>query len=547
MTSVKLHDNPVQDVTIQTFFHAPSGKTETVDGFWDGDRTWRVRFCPNEIGAWQYETQCENDSGLGGQKGEFGCAPYEGNNPLYTHGDIHLSEGRYYLVHADGTPFFWLGDTGWNGALFSDKQSWDAYLSDRRNKGFTGIQFMATQHRAAPSDSEGRVPFSGIKRITVNPLYFQRLDQRIDAVNEAGMVPAPVLLWVLGDSPGNYLPEYQRIVLARYMVARYGVHQIIWILGGDGNYQGQRAEPWQRIGRAVFGDNPRRLATMHPQGRHWIADEFRHESWFGFNCYQSGHGFDEHDLRWLCEGPPAKDWNKEPRHPNLNFEPNYEGHLPYGASKPFDAHAVRRAAYWSLLVAPPAGVTYGAHYNRGKTKADIPSGFKLIQGDRKDYSVFEAQMAHLEPFDTVTDMIGFVPEEVESDVRSFRGRTKQFIFCSTIDVYTKPAKRYPIREDEERQPVESFPYAYDKAKCERILEQAHKRGDFPVTIIRPAHTYGEGRGLIDSFRGGAYYLDRIRQGKPIIVHGDGNSLWASCYRDDVARAFVAAIGNEKTY
>lgn len=186
-------------------------------------------------------------------------------------------------------------------------------------------------------------------------------------------------------------------------------------------------------------------------------------------------------------------------------------------------------------------------YNRGRTEADIPSGFKLILGDRKDYSAFEAQIANLELFDTVIDMIGFVPEEVESDVRAFQGRTKQFIFCSTIDVYTKPAKRYPIREDEERQPVESFPYAYDKAKCERILEQAHERGDFLVTIIRPAHTYGEGRGLVDSFRGGTYYLDRIRQGKPIIVHGDGNSLWASCYRDDVACAFVAAIGNEKTY
>jgi len=361
LNSVKLHDNPVQDVTVQSVFLSTSGKTETADGFWDDDRTWRVRFCPNEVGKWRYETLCENDSGLGGQTGEFDCVPYEGDNPLYIHGDIHLSDDRYYLAHADGTPLFWLGDTGWNGALFSDKQSWDAYLADRRSKGFTGIQFMANQHRAAPSDIEGRTPFSGIKRITINPLFFQRLDQRIDAVNDAGMVSAPVLLWILGDSPGTYLPEDQRIVLARYMVARYGAHQIIWILGGDGNYQDERAEPWQRIGRAVFGDNPRRLTTMHPQGLHWIADEFRHEPWFGFNCYQSGHGHGERDLRWLCEGPPATDWNKEPRHPNLNFEPNYEGHLPYGASKPFDAHAVRRAAYWSLLVAPPAGVTYGAH------------------------------------------------------------------------------------------------------------------------------------------------------------------------------------------
>ena len=73
------------------------------------------------VGKWRYEIECENDSGFGGQTGEFECVSYEGNNPLYIHGDIHLSDDRYYLAHADGTPFFWLGDTGWNGALFSDK------------------------------------------------------------------------------------------------------------------------------------------------------------------------------------------------------------------------------------------------------------------------------------------------------------------------------------------------------------------------------------------------------------------------------------------
>ncbi|MCZ6677887.1 MAG: NAD-dependent epimerase/dehydratase family protein [Candidatus Poribacteria bacterium] len=186
-------------------------------------------------------------------------------------------------------------------------------------------------------------------------------------------------------------------------------------------------------------------------------------------------------------------------------------------------------------------------YNRGQTEAEVPEGYQLISGDRKDYAAFEAQMAEAGPFDTVIDMIGFVPEEVESDVRAFRGRIGQFIFCSTIDVYTKPARRYPICEDEERQPTASFPYAFDKAKCERILEQAHARGNFPVTIIRPAHTYGEGRGLIHSLRGGMYYLDRIRRGNPIITHGDGSSLWASCHRDDVAQAFVEAIGNERTF
>ena len=187
-------------------------------------------------------------------------------------------------------------------------------------------------------------------------------------------------------------------------------------------------------------------------------------------------------------------------------------------------------------------------YNRGQTDAVIPEGYNTITGNRKDYATFEAQMAEAGSFDAVIDMIGFGPADVESAIRAFRGNIGQFICCSTVDVYTKPARRYPIREDAERQPMPSFPYAYNKAKCERLLEEAHEHGDFPVTIIRPAHTYGEGRGLIHSFGlGGAYYFNRIRYGKPIITHGDGSSLWAACHRDDVGHAFAEAVGNAKAF
>ena len=198
-----------------------------------------------------------------------------------------------------------------------------------------------------------------------------------------------------------------------------------------------------------------------------------------------------------------------------------------------------------VLVARGDAVTL---YNRGQTDADIPEGYDTITGNRKDYAAFETQMAEAGNFDAVIDMIGFVPADIESAIRAFRGRTGQFIFCSTVDVYTKPAQHYPIREDAARKPMPSFPYAYNKAKCERLLEEAHERGDFPVTIIRPAHTYGERRGLIHSFGlGGAYYFHRIRLGKPIITHGDGSSLWAACHRDDVGQTFAEAVGNEKTF
>jgi len=186
-------------------------------------------------------------------------------------------------------------------------------------------------------------------------------------------------------------------------------------------------------------------------------------------------------------------------------------------------------------------------YNRGITESQLSRSPRRMLGDRTDYPVFEAQMAQAGPFDCVIDMVCFVPEDAHSAIRAFRGRVGQYILCSTVDVYAKPAKHYPISEDEERRPATSFAYAANKAACEEILLEAHRRGDLPVTIIRPAQTYGEGGRIVHTLGWGTYYMDRVRKGKPIIVHGDGTSLWVASHRDDVARAFVGAVGNAKTF
>jgi nucleoside-diphosphate-sugar epimerase len=144
-------------------------------------------------------------------------------------------------------------------------------------------------------------------------------------------------------------------------------------------------------------------------------------------------------------------------------------------------------------------------------------------------------------------MCCYLPDEAESVVHAFSGRIHQYIFTSTVDVYTKPAAHYPITEQAERKPSPTFAYAYHKAECEEILHAAYNDSDFLVTIIRPAYTYGESRGILHSLGGRTTYIDRIRKGKPIIVHNDGQSLWSSCHIDDVARAFVNAIGNPKSY
>lgn len=184
-------------------------------------------------------------------------------------------------------------------------------------------------------------------------------------------------------------------------------------------------------------------------------------------------------------------------------------------------------------------------FNRGKSEARIPPGAKIIIGDRTHFSEFELQMREAGMFDFVIDMVCFRPKEAESSVRAFKGRIYQYIFCSTVDVYGKPGISMPYKESEPRLALTE--YGKNKALCEDIFMKSHQQGDFKVTIIRPAATYGEGGTIIHTFGWKTTYLDRIRKGKPIVVSGDGNSLWVMCHVDDCARAFLAACGNQKAY
>jgi len=120
------------------------------------------------------------------------------------------------------------------------------------------------------------------------------------------------------------------------------------------------------------------------------------------------------------------------------------------------------------------------------------------------------------------------------------GRTRLYAFCSTVDVYQKPAPCYPITEDSPLQGISAYGIA--KAACEVALVGAHARGDLAVTTLRPACTYGPGaRGVLHSLGFDTRFLERLRQGLPVIVHGDGMGLWAAC---DAATAFAGVLGNE---
>lgn len=181
---------------------------------------------------------------------------------------------------------------------------------------------------------------------------------------------------------------------------------------------------------------------------------------------------------------------------------------------------------------------------RSSAVPDFLKGVRVVVANRHDLASFEDKMNELGQFDCVIDMLCFDPAEAESVIRAFRGNTRQVILCSTTDVYTKTPRAFPLDENGEIAPKASFAYAWKKAICERRFWEAHQRGDFAVTVLRPAFTYNEGWSPgIHAFGGQSYHLDRIRNGKPIILHGDGSSIWVATYRDDVARTFAVAAGN----
>jgi len=372
---------------MELFVEFKCGKiSKKIRGFWDGDNNWKVRFSPEILGQWVVSTTavtCVTASqkntcvtakdgsrlslvtayqklGNNAQHGSVKCVEYAGDNPIYKHGPLKLSENKTHLVHNDGTPFFWLADTAWNGVMRSDEENWQKYLDKRVEQRFTAIQYVSSHWRGNALDLAGEPSCTEKAPIAINPDFFKRLDRKVAMINEAGLIATPVAIWTFLDTDlGCVLSEEDCIKLAKYIVARYDAYQVIWLLGGDGDYQKTGIDKWKHIGRAAFEYSHNRIATLHTCGVTWPNEFYRDENWYSFMGYQSGHSDSENDIKWLTVGPPATEWKKQPTLPVINLEPNYEGAHGYAHNTFYTDYHVRRAAYWSLLVSPTAGVTYG--------------------------------------------------------------------------------------------------------------------------------------------------------------------------------------------
>jgi len=176
-------------------------------------------------------------------------------------------------------------------------------------------------------------------------------------------------------------------------------------------------------------------------------------------------------------------------------------------------------------------------------------GLTNVRGDC-DSLADKQRAAQSGPFDCVIDMLGYTRQNAEDDVAAFAGKTRQFIFCSTINVFSAPAPTYPVTNATPRYPDARFGYAFEKAEMERIYENAAAQGAFVLTIIRPSCTYNETSlpiSMVNDGDAGHVLVTRLKEGKPILVPGDGNGLWCYTYREDCALAFIGAAGNSKAY
>ncbi|MDF2587983.1 MAG: NAD-dependent dehydratase [Anaerocolumna sp.] len=181
--------------------------------------------------------------------------------------------------------------------------------------------------------------------------------------------------------------------------------------------------------------------------------------------------------------------------------------------------------------------------NRGNRNNILPSNVKEITVDVNNEEEVAKCIANLE-FDVVADFIAFVPEQLERDYRLFNGKTKQFIFISSASAYQKPLSDYRVSEST---PLANpyWEYSRNKIACEEFLMKMYRENGFPVTIVRPSHTYDD-RSIplgVHGNNGSWQVAKRMLEGKKVIIHGDGTSLWTMTHNSDFAKGFIGLMGN----
>ncbi len=364
--SGKAYADPFNDVELDVVFTDPQGHEQTVPAFWAGEQTWRIRYSPLAAGRYTYRTVANDQGDLHGRRGVLEVSAYEGSNPLRKHGPMRVAADQRHFEHADGTPFFWLGDTWWMGLCSRMRwpEDFEQLAADRVKKGFTVIQIIAGLYPDMPpfdprGANEAGYPWEeGYARI--NPAYFDAADLRIRCLVESGLTPCIVACW------GYFLPIMGIPKIKkhwRYLVARWGADPVVWCLAGEGTMPfylsktkkedaaAQKAG-WTEVARYVRSIDPYHHAvTIHPtdNARNQVEDP----SVLDFDMLQTGHS----DRRSIpnTENQITGSLLGSPRMPVVDGEVCYEGIMEASRQE------IQRFMFWTCILNGAGGHTYGAN------------------------------------------------------------------------------------------------------------------------------------------------------------------------------------------
>jgi hypothetical protein len=369
--AAEAHVDPFNQLEVDVLFRAPDGAEQRVPAFWGGGALWRVRFSSDRPGHYHFVTTCNlDDAGLAGQSGavEVLPAPDEELNPLRAHGAVRVRADRAGFEHADGTPFFWLGDTWWLalGGRLGWPEDFQRLIADRRQKGFSVAHMVAGLYPDMPVDDPrngnlgGPSWEAGFARI--NPGFYDQADLKLQYLVEQGIVPLIVGCW------GYYLPVMGMEKMKRHwrhLVARWGAYPLVWCLAGEvsmpyyltndrvGDVRLQR-EGWSELGHYVRSIDPyHRPLTAHTCAFSASERELSDAGCLDFNFPQTAHGNMQaaldaaRHIRGVCEQTALR--------PVVNSETCYEGILGTAWQD------VQRFCFWSSILSGAVGYSYGAN------------------------------------------------------------------------------------------------------------------------------------------------------------------------------------------
>ena len=389
---------------------------------------------------------------------------WNGPSVDFKHGKLKVSENKHFLVFEDGTPFFYLGDTGWELFHRLTKQEAEKYLENRRQNGFTVIQAVALAELDGLNtpNAEGEKPLIDNDPLKPNEKYFAHVDWVIKKAEEKGIFIGLLPTWgdkwnkKWGEGPEIFTPENAE-VFGQFLGNRYkNSPNIIWILGGDRPVENDiQKQIIREMAKGLReGDGGTHLISWHPSGGSGSAQYFHIEDWLDFNMRQNGHSLSYTERYHMT----ADDYNRTPAKPVIDSEPIYEDH-PINFNPDENGHSVaadvRRPLYWDLFIGA-CGHTYGHHSvwqmwapGRNPINRPLMPWYEAINQPGASQMKYGRLLMESRPFlSRVPDSTIIVTDNVSTSVPG----AGAYRFCATRDqngtyamVYVPVGRKFSVR------------------------------------------------------------------------------------------------------